>query len=440
MKRIAAVILSSILVSFCLLALSSCDVDWAKHYTVLDDGTYCLRFPDDSMKSGDVVIPSVYKDKPVTKIGYQAFCQCENITSITVPACIKEIESGAFYRCGNLAEVIFENGVEIIGSDSDSVKGVFEGCTSLKSVKLPESLRFIGCYTFKDCAELCEIDLPDGLERICGQTFSSCKKLTTVTIPKTVTYIGSKAFEGCELIKDVYLPDGLKELGKEAFAGCENLNYNEYKDAFYIGNRNNPYIAMIRLSEDIEELSINENTKIIWENALSSLPESIKDIYYPEGVVTIEDQDYCQSISVPNSVEIFRHEVYYYYDFQYNEYENGLYVGNETNPYLIFIKCKDASVTEVKINENTVHIGPKAFINCSIKQIDIPEGVVYIQYEAFSHADIEIYNLPISIKTIAPMNEYTKKINYAGTKEDWAKVDGSDYINKKWGELIEFNK
>lgn len=51
---------------------------------------------------------------------------------------------------------------------------VFEGCTGLAKVELPEYLEEIGYEAFKDCVGM-----------------------TKVVIPASVTYIGSDAFAGC---------------------------------------------------------------------------------------------------------------------------------------------------------------------------------------------------------------------------------------------------
>ena len=50
------------------------------------------------------VIPT---DGSVTTIGYSAFEDCTSLTSITIPGCVKRIESEAFYFCRSLASVVY---------------------------------------------------------------------------------------------------------------------------------------------------------------------------------------------------------------------------------------------------------------------------------------------------------------------------------------------
>ena len=39
---------------------------------------------------------------------------------------------------------------------------------------------------------------------------------------------------------------------------------------------------------------------------------------------------------------------------QYNEYDNGLYLGNDKNPYLVLINAKDKAITEMTMPDDTI--------------------------------------------------------------------------------------
>ena len=66
-------------------------------------------------------------------------------------------------------------------------------CSSLQNIELPESIQYIGGYSFRDCY------------------------ISSIQIPEKVTYIGEGAFEGCEQLKDIYIPDTTEEIGEYAF-------------------------------------------------------------------------------------------------------------------------------------------------------------------------------------------------------------------------------
>lgn len=63
----------------------------------------------------------------VTKIGYNAFYWCTNLTKIELP-CVDTIDFGAFSDCGALKEVVLGKKVKWIGS------GAFEMCISLNKI------------------------------------------------------------------------------------------------------------------------------------------------------------------------------------------------------------------------------------------------------------------------------------------------------------------
>ena len=83
------------------------------------------------------------------------------------------------------------------GSNDGGKYGVFSGCTSLKSVIIPESVT-----------------------EICGGAFSGCTSLESITIPSGVTSIGKCAFGGSGL-KSITIPPSVQIIdGEEYGGGC----------------------------------------------------------------------------------------------------------------------------------------------------------------------------------------------------------------------------
>ena len=71
----------------------------------------------------------------------------------------------------------------------------FEGCISLTSVTIPDSVTTIEGSAFSGCSSLTSITIPDSVTSIVGSAFSGCSGLTSVTIGSGVTRIGEEAFE-----------------------------------------------------------------------------------------------------------------------------------------------------------------------------------------------------------------------------------------------------
>ena len=100
--------------------------------------------------------------------------------------------------------------------------GVFEYCTKLETVSLPESLRKIGNQTFHYCKALVHVDIPSGVNKI-GEGAFAHSSLETVTIPEGVVDLPDGIFFQCESLKSAKLSSSLKTIGMSAFQYCSAL-------------------------------------------------------------------------------------------------------------------------------------------------------------------------------------------------------------------------
>ena len=56
-----------------------------------------------------------------------------------------------------------------------------------------------------------------------SEVFEGCSSLTSVTIPNSVKWIGSKTFYGCSSLTSVTIPNSVTSIGDYAFASCPKL-------------------------------------------------------------------------------------------------------------------------------------------------------------------------------------------------------------------------
>ena len=119
------------------------------------------------------------------------------------------------------------------------------------------------------------------------QAFSDCKGLTSVTIGNSVTSIGDGAFFYCSGLTSVTIGNGVTSIGSSAFSGCDKLKYNEYDNAYYLGNKNNPYFVLIKAKNNaITSCLINANTKVISSSAFYGC-SGLTSITIPDSVTSI---------------------------------------------------------------------------------------------------------------------------------------------------------
>lgn len=99
----------------------------------------------------------------------------------------------------------------------------FLGCSSLRKVILPPTVKKIGFQAFSECSALEEINFPDVLEDIGSNSFSYCSSLDGLSFPDGLKHIGHNAFSFCDSLKKAILPDSLEEIESYAFSDCASL-------------------------------------------------------------------------------------------------------------------------------------------------------------------------------------------------------------------------
>lgn len=141
----------------------------------------------------------------VKKILNKAFSGCINLKTISGQN-IEFIETGAFYDCSSLESFNFPNLKTIDNGDSQWGTyrwGVFQNCTSLKSVVLPQGLASIGTMGFMNCISLESIVIPASIISIGDKqnleqssVFANCTSLKAITInsPEPIA-IGETTFD-----------------------------------------------------------------------------------------------------------------------------------------------------------------------------------------------------------------------------------------------------
>jgi len=174
--------------------------------------------------SKNVVIPSEINGLPVTLIGGDAFTCREDIESVVIPDTVQIIAPWAFYACRNLKTVDFGEGVLEIHEHA------FERCSALEKIILPPKLETIGAEAFYGCSSAAEIFIPKTLKNWNSSfrygIFEDCTSLKTLAIEEGLESFGAYGeFTGASSLETVTFPKSLKKLGTADFHGVTTLQY-----------------------------------------------------------------------------------------------------------------------------------------------------------------------------------------------------------------------
>ena len=87
----------------------------------------------------------------------------------------------------------------------DFMIGAFFNCKTLTSIYVPNSVRYMGEYSFAYCSSLVSVHLPDSITYIPNMAFKGCTSLPQITLGRCVTNIFSDAFLFCQALMEMHL-------------------------------------------------------------------------------------------------------------------------------------------------------------------------------------------------------------------------------------------
>lgn len=356
------VLLLFVLIISSIVSLYAITVD-GLNYSLQGESAYVAK----GNYRGDVVIPAAITYKgvryKVSSIDKEAFSDCSQVVSVSIPNSVTYIGARAFSGCNSLKTINIPNQLSTIyeftfsGCSSldtitipNSVKNIFssafEGCESLKNVTLPKSIEIFRNYVFDNCPELMNIYVEEGcetLKSVDGVLYTHSGTLVqypaarsgSFSIPEGVTTIGRRAFGGCMRLEAVKTPGSLIKLDISAFQGCA--------------------LTSIELVSGLKHIDDSA-----FEDCIS-----LKEIRIPETVTTIGDYAFsgCNGLTDVDDCS------------ERKSISQGCYRG-----------CK--SLNEVNIPSSVITINSSAFSGCSsLGSIIIPKSVTSIDYDVFRNCD-----------------------------------------------------
>ena len=298
-------------------------------------------------------------------IGDRAFYNT-SITTINLPN-VKSIGNEAFASSG-LEEANFSSSFESLGED------VFADCFYFSQINIDENNPNYssdqGVLYNKDKTELLiyprnkqdtSFQVPQTVTKICERAFKYNSYLQSIVLSdQGLLSIENDAFYNCSALTSIKIPTTCSSIGDFAFYGCSNLTIVD--------------------SENISQISIGQSA---FENCYK-----LND-FKPNHIISLGERAFynCRLlmiINLSNNYLEFGQSVFTNTSIIYNTYQNGQYLGDESNPYRYLVSVIDKDVSTFTINESCVSICDNAFENCqNLTSITLHSEIVRIGDSAF---------------------------------------------------------
>ena len=338
----------------------------------LYNGLYYYILPDADSKvsvsshngsiSGALTIPSHVSNNNTTyevvQIGHHAFEGCTSLTSVTIP-----------------------NSVTYIGAYS------FSGCTSLMSINIPNSVKSIEHYAFQNCRALTSIQIPSSVTEILSGVFKGCSGLTgDLTIHNFINTISDYAFEGCTGFTSLTIGESVYGLNKSAFEGCtgiESVIWNAKKGSDNSKDTDSPFYNNTRIKTFIFGDAVEHIPSRLCPNM-----SSLESLTIPSSVTSIGQDAFIGCIGLTSVTWNAKTCVLPYSNSKtpfYNMTGLKTFVIGEDVEIIPRALCYGCSgLTSVTISNSVTEIGIHSFNGCSgLTSVTIPNSVTVIGGSAF---------------------------------------------------------
>lgn len=313
-----------------------------------------------------VEITSVVVPDSVKKMGAAIFNGCTKLTAVTLPEDVSIPNSNNMFRLTAIETIIIPNGMQQIGDSC------FYKCTKLTSITFaePSSVTSTGESSIEGCTSLTELVFPDGIQQIGG--IYDCTALENVTIPDSVTQIADWTFDGCN--KNLLTIHGSKDSVAEQYA-----TKNGYKFAVVSGGDELYYGNL--------DAKIIETEKIIGDDAAYYTKDSLAvlqtELDAAKGVKeTATEQGQIDGAAEALDAKI---KALVFMPFQYAVSDNNevTITGLNDDRTDIGVPSMDVVIPETIDGMPVTAIGAGAFENKMIKTVSIPVGIKTIGDNAF---------------------------------------------------------
>ena len=323
----------------------------------------------------NVVVPEKLGGEDVVEINPEAFYRNNTIKTVKLPSTLTFIGHRAFSECHSLEKITIPSSVTRIGWEA------FTGTKWLSDKQKSNPYVVINGILIDMSKAGTNINIPATVKEI------SCdipKNVVSVTLSSSMTQINSGMFYDCTSLKKITIPSSVTSIGDRAFSGCTSLETIEIPETV-----ESMEISCFSGTKWLENNLVDEKYLIV-NNILYDAQNLNDDVVIPEGVKKIKTSLFyttsIHSISFPASVEkipVWKPNILYEISVDsdnknYSSYDGCLYSKDKK----ILYWCPRLK-EKVSVYPETSQIANAAFSYCNkLKSIDIKK-VTHLGYSTF---------------------------------------------------------
>lgn len=379
-------------------------VDYLK--MVLDGDGYTAVLQKGSEPTDRVIVPNMYRDKPVKKV---ILCEgpygeiSRRIVALSIPKNVEEIVGLDQYRPTHQTEDYLPN-IQV----AEENQHFWSDGIALYSRDQKTLLQLID-YSVE------VYRLPDATETVSDYAFCDCRTIKKVTLSQNTRVLGAGAFVRCGALAKIAGAEHLQEVGQEAFSNTPYEKGAEYVLAGQVLIKYNGNQSIAKVPEGVaviadrafdegyryeegedplEEIVLPSSVKKICYNAFGGR-KTLKKIHIPEGVISIGSNvfDACcalESLHIPSTVT----------DLSLDAFENHCYK-------------KRSVLSEITVSDDNPNY-------CAVNNVLYDKAMSEIIFIP-ANADICELVIPATVKKINGVSDCRniRKIVIAGSIDEW---------------------
>ena len=367
-------------------------------------------------------ITSVILCDGVTTVGWCAFKDCRVLTTVSIPASLRQIEglSSTFENCLSLTAFQVDSGNECFSSRD----GVLMDQAQTKLLRYPAG-KTETAYV-----------IPEGIEEINDEAFIGAA-LAEVTIPEGVTTVGVQAFYNCEAMKSVTIPASVRFIEgysfgyhydaetNDTYVTLEDFTICGYEDTAaqrYADNEGfsfvslgamptvsgscgdnltwtlNPGTGLLTVAGSGDMWTFESECEVSWDN----YREKITSVSLPDGLTNVGAYAFYNCIgltgvTIPDSVT----------KIEYRAFNGCTGLTDVRFPRSLKAIGKEAfcgsGLTAAELPEGLTTIGTQAFCGCAyLTSVSFPKSLTAIDAFAFADGGLTEAVIPAGVKKLNP--------------------------------------